>query len=173
MDTIIKLGSPLPDFSLPDLTGTVHTFADYRGRITALVFWSAECPWSTRADESLSKMQAEWGDEVAILLIASNATETREEIEKAAAERSVKVLLLDEGAQFASQLGATITPEVFVADREGILRYKGAFDDANFRQPEPTCNHLWEAIENMLADENPVPGEIPAYGCTIVKPPTV
>ena len=75
---------------------------------------------------------------------------------------------MDEGGEVARLYRGTITPEVFLIDREGILRYQGAFDDANFRQPEPTRNYLWEAVECVLADENPVPGEIPAYGCTIV-----
>ena len=74
----------------------------------------------------------------------------------------------DPGAETAKALGAAITPEVFVIDKKGVLRYRGAFDDANFRQPEPTRNYLWEAVEAVLAGENPLPAEIPAYGCTIV-----
>ncbi len=169
MDSMIKTGKPAPNFELYDLAGNPHTLTDYRGTVVVLVYWSAECPWSARADESMAKMQTEWEDEVVVLAISSNTNESEEDKARAAAEREVSTVLLDPGAETAKTYGATITPEVFVIDREGVLRYHGAFNDANFRQPEPTHNYLWEAVEAVLADENPVPGEIPAYGCTIVS----
>ena len=168
MAALIKTGQPGPDFTLNDLNGQAHRLTDTRGRITVLVFWSAECPWSTRADLSLSRMRTEWGDAVVVLPVAANANETLKEKESAAKERGISPLLLDSDQKVASAYGATITPEVFVVDAEGKLRYQGAFDDANFRQPEPTRNYLFEAVEALLAGENPVPDVIPAYGCTIV-----
>jgi thiol-disulfide isomerase/thioredoxin len=32
------------DFSLPDLKGTLHNFADYRGSVLVLNFWATWCP---------------------------------------------------------------------------------------------------------------------------------
>jgi peroxiredoxin len=168
MDPVIKTGTAAPDFTLKDLDGNTHPLADLRGRIAVLVFWSAECPWSARADKAISGMRSEWGTDVVVLAVAANANESMEERISAASARDVSPLLLDEKGELAKLFGASITPEVFLIDREGILRYQGAFDDANFRQPEPTRNYLWEAVEAVLADENPVPGEVPAYGCTIL-----
>jgi peroxiredoxin len=170
MGPMIKTGAPAPNFTLTDLKGERHTLIDYRDKIVVLMFWSAECPWSAKADRALDRMQAEWEEDIVTLAVASNANESREEIKEAARERGVETVLLDPGAETAKAYGATITPEVFVIDRDGRLRYQGAFNDATFRQPEPTCNYLWQALEALLADENPVPGEVPAYGCTIVMP---
>lgn len=170
MDPVIKTGTTAPDFTLTDLEGNPHTLADQRGKITVIVFWSAECPWSARADETLNQMKSEWGTEVVVLTIAANANESLEEKTKATSARNISPLLMDEKGNVAKMFGATITPEIFLIDPEGKLRYQGAFDDANFRQPEPTKNYLWEAVEAVLAGENPVPGEVPAYGCTIVMP---
>jgi peroxiredoxin len=168
MDPIIKTGAAAPDFTLKDIDGSQHNLEATRGMITVIVFWSAECPWSARADVTMKKMRSEWGKDVTVLTVASNANESVEEKAKAAVEQGISPLLVDDGGEVARLYGATITPEVFLIDRDGILRYQGAFDDASFRQPEPTRNYLWEAAECVLADENPVPGEIPAYGCTIV-----
>jgi len=172
MDPMIKTGAPAPDFTLNDLHGEPHTLTEFRGKIVVLVFWSAECPWSARADRALNRIDKEWEEKIVILAVASNANEHREEIQAAARERGVATVLLDTGSQTAKAYGATITPEVFVIDQGGKLRYQGAFNDATFRQPEPTCNYLWQAVEALLGGENPVPGEIPAYGCTIVMPKT-
>jgi hypothetical protein len=57
---------------------------------------------------------------------------------------------------------------VFVIDEEGLLRYQGAFDDVTFRQPEPTRNYLYSAVEAVLAGERPEPAEAPSYGCTVM-----
>lgn len=170
MDPMIKTGAPAPNFTLNDLNGEPHALTDYLGRIVVLVFWSAECLWSAKADRALDRMQSEWTEDVVLLAVASNANESQAEIEEAAERRGVETVLLDPGAETAKAYGATITPEVFVIGRNGKLRYQGAFNDATFRQPEPTCNYLWQAVEALLADENPVPGEVPAYGCTIVMP---
>lgn len=168
MAPLIKTGEPAPNFTLIDLDEQPHRLTDSRGRITVLVFWSAECPWSYRADVALGLMKAEWGDAVAVLSIAANAHEELEDQRITAEQHGVSPVLLDPKQKTAAAYGATITPEVFVIDAEGKLRYQGAFDDANFRQPEPTRNYLFEAVEALLAGENPVPDVIPAYGCTIV-----
>jgi peroxiredoxin len=168
MDSVMKNGSDAPEIIMTDLEGRQHTLAEYKGKVVALVFWSAECPWSSRADESLQPMLDSWGEDVVVLTVASNANETEEEIREAAAERGISPLILDQQQELAQTLGAKITPEAFVFDREGVLRYMGAFDDANFRQPEPTCNYLWEAVESVLIGERPVPSVTNAYGCTIV-----
>jgi hypothetical protein len=58
---------------------------------------------------------------------------------------------------------------VFVVDRDGILRYRGAVDDITFRQRQATRFFLREAVEALLAGRQPDVGETPAYGCAIVR----
>lgn len=171
MDSVIKNGSPVPEFVMTDLEGRQHTLADFTGKVVILVFWSAECPWSTRADGALKHMLETWGEDVVLLPVASNANETEQEIRQAASERGVSLLMLDSQQEIARLFGAKITPEVFVFDQDGILRYMGGFDNANFRSPEPTHNYLWEAVESVLAGERPTPAATKAYGCTIVFDP--
>jgi peroxiredoxin len=168
MDPLIKNGSPAPEVTITDLEGRQHTLAEYAGKVTVLIFWSAECHWSKRADEALLPMRTNWGEDVAILWIAPNANETRQDIEAAASSRKIAPVILDQDQTLARTFGASITPEAYVFDRAGILRYQGGFDDANFRNPEPTRNYLWEAVQSILAGEHPTPASTKAYGCTIV-----
>ena len=39
---MLEVGSPAPDFSLPDQNGTVHRLADYRGQKVILYFYPAD-----------------------------------------------------------------------------------------------------------------------------------
>jgi hypothetical protein len=87
----------------------------------------------------------------------------------AAKARNLPVILLDSNHDIADLYEAVTTPHVFVLDREGILRYRGAVDDFTFRHREATRSFLWEAVEALLNGRLPAIHETPAYGCTIVR----
>jgi peroxiredoxin len=158
-----------PNFTLPDLKGKLHSLTDYIGRIVILNFWSAECPWSNRADQKVLEYLQEWNNSVYYLPIASNVNERRELIASQAAERKLPILLPDENHQVADLFGAITTPHFFVIDAQRILRYQGALDDVTFRQRTPTHNYLQMAVDAIRSGQRPEPAQTPAYGCIIVR----
>jgi hypothetical protein len=79
------------------------------------------------------------------------------------------MVLKDAGHVVADAYAAQVTPEVFVIDRAGVLRYRGAVDDASFRQRVPTRPYLEEAVESLLAGGLPTVAEVPAFGCSIIR----
>lgn len=165
----MQINTPAPDFTLPDLDGAIHRLGDTRGRITIVNFWSAECPWSARADAVLLPWLAGWGERVAYLPLACNANEPPELLAEQARERGLSLLITGAGRGVVDAWGAATTPHVFVVDPSGILRYRGAFDDITFRQRTATRHYLREAVEALLAGRLPDPAETPAYGCAIVR----
>lgn len=169
MDPLARLGLPAPDFTLPDLEGRPHRLSDQRGRVVVLNFWSAECPWSARADEVLRPLEQAWGAQVVHWRIASNVNESVEEIRQAAEARGVAPVLLDRDHRVADLYGAAATPHLYVIDGEGVLRYMGALDDATFRQRQPTRHYLAEAVAAVLDGRAPETAETLAYGCAIVR----
>jgi hypothetical protein len=64
---------------------------------------------------------------------------------------------------------AVTTPHIFVVDRDGILRYRGAVDDVTFRQRKASRFFLDEVVGSLLNEQLPTLTETPAYGCTIVR----
>jgi hypothetical protein len=114
-------------------------------------------------------MYVQWRAEVALLAVASNAIETESAIAAEAFRRRLPIVLLDPGHVVADLYGATTTPHVFVADREGLLRYRGAVDDVSFSQRRPTRFYLEEAVEALLEGRLPAIAERPAFGCAIVR----
>ncbi len=165
----MNLNQPAPEFALPDLQGKLHRLRDYRGQIVILNFWSSECPHSERTDHAILAMFVKWRDDVVLLPIASNRIETAKALRQAAATRRLPNVLLDEMHVVADLFGAQTTPHVFVIDRGGILRYRGAVDDVSFRLRRPTRFYLDEAVEALLAGRLPDVPQSPAYGCTIVR----
>ena len=169
MDPMISLDKPVPDFKLEDLTGVKHALSDARGDIVVIVFWSADCPWSKRADELILSWRSDWGDRVLVWMIASNVNEGRELIQQVVEERGLETVLIDEDCRIADLFGALTTPHCFVIDEAGRLGYQGALDDTTFRQREATRYYLKEAVAALQADDRPSPAETPSYGCAIVR----
>lgn len=165
----LQLGFPVPDFELPDLAGSLHRLSDYRGRIVIVNFWSCECPHSERSDKAIMSMFVQWQDDAVMLSIASNKNETAANVKKASEARRLPRVLLDADCRVANLFDAQTTPHVFVIDRDGILRYRGAVDDVTFRKRNPTRFFLDEAVEALLEGHLPALTESPAYGCAIVR----
>ena len=88
---------------------------------------------------------------------------------EAARARSMPVVLIDSEHIVADLYEAVTTPNAFLLDREGILRYRGAVDDITFRRREATQFFLRDAVEALLQGRLPQRNETPAYGCTIVR----
>ena len=165
----MEINQPAPDFELPDLEGRLYRLSDYRGKIVILNFWSCECPHSERTDKAIMAMFVQWRDDVMMLSIAANRSENVEAVKTAANTRRLPTVLLDANCFVADLYEAQTTPHVYVIDRDGILRYRGAVDDMTFRKRIPTRFFLDEAVEALLEGHLPALTESPAYGCTIVR----
>jgi thiol-disulfide isomerase/thioredoxin len=165
----MQINRRAPDFELPDLQGEPHKLSDFRGRIVILNFWSCECPHSERADRLIAEWLKEWGGEVELLSIAANRNESAGSVEEVSRSRSLPKVLLDAGHVVADLYEAVATPHVFVVDRDGILRFRGAVDDVTFRQRTASRFFLKEAVDALLEGHLPTLTETPAYGCAIVR----
>jgi len=169
MVAALSIGDPGLEFNLHDLAGSAHRLSDFRGQITILNFWSAECPWSARADQELIPALAHWKDKAALVTVACNANEPLDLIKRTAAERNLPFVLHDPHQEAANLYGAVTSPHFFVLDAMGILRYQGALDDITFREREPSRHFLVEAVEALIKGRDPDPSVTPPYGCIIVR----
>jgi thiol-disulfide isomerase/thioredoxin len=165
----VLINTPALDFELPDIHGNLHTLNAYRGKIVIVNFWSCECPHSERTDGLMLEWLKKWNGQVEMLSIASNRNESAHSVEEAVKTRSLPRVLIDAGHVVADLYEALTTPHAFVVDREGILRYRGAVDDASFRQRTASRFFLEEAVGSLINGHLPVLTETPVYGCAIVR----
>jgi peroxiredoxin len=169
MDTLITIGDYAPSFELSDLEGKPFALAAWRGRIVVLNFWSAECNWCRRVDRELLNWMLQWGDQVVVAWIAANSNEDLDLLKRTAMERHIPEVLIDAGRKVADLYGAQTTPHFFVIDRQGKLRYQGAWDDITFRQRSATRVYVPEVIEALVNDQPVEISQTAAYGCTIMR----
>lgn len=111
----------------------------------------------------------QWGADVAMLSIAANRSESIVSVAEAANARCLPRVLIDAEHVVADLYEAVSTPQVFIVDRDGVLRYRGAVDDVTFRKRQATRFFLEEAVEALLEGHLPTLTETPAYGCAIVR----
>lgn len=175
--TMLALGTPAPDFKLPDVvnqkTISLETFADK----TALVvmFICQHCPFVKHIQEELANIGSYYHDRsVGIVAISSNGVETHPQD----APEHLKAMALtlgfsfpycyDETQQVAIAYTAACTPDFFVFDRSRRLVYRGQLDDSRPGNNQPvTGKDLRAAIDAVLAG-TPIPeDQKPSIGCNI------
>ncbi len=172
LPALVLLGAALPAAppgTLLDNTGSRLSVA-LDGQVTAVVFISSLCPIS---NEYVDRMIALWREftprGVRFLFVNSNVNESAREVREHAAVAGFPFpVYRDIRNGLANRLHATITPEAFLLDASGAVRYQGAFDDA--RNPARVkVEFLKEGIEALLAGK-PVPrAAAKATGCTIKR----
>ena len=104
-----------------------------------------------------------------MLSIAANRSESISSVAEAVNARRLLRVVLDAEHVVADLYEAVTTPHVFMIDKDGVLRYRGAVDDVTFRKRQATRFFLEEVVEALLEGQLPTLTETPAYGCAIIR----
>jgi peroxiredoxin len=166
---MISIGDSAPGFTLPDTDGVEHSPAD--DGITAVVFTCNHCPYALAWHDRLTEAARDYPD-VRFLAINPNdgerypADSYEAMKERVAQEDWAMPYLRDASQDVARAYGAQTTPDVFVIDGEGRLRYRGA-PDADHNDPAQGAAWLREALDALLAGEEPRRPETPPKGCSV------
>jgi peroxiredoxin len=180
MSLIEKLGTPVgsyaPDFELPGIDGEVHHLSRYleRRRGLGVIFMCNQCRYVNFYLERLKQIQVEFQHH-GFTLIGINANDAQqhpedsfENMKKFAHLRKLNFpYLWDTTQDVAQSFGAENTPEAFLIDEKGVLRYRGGIDD-NPQKPEAVqVPYLQNAIAALLAGEDILPKSTKAIGSPI------
>ncbi|HXA55439.1 MAG TPA: thioredoxin family protein [Solirubrobacteraceae bacterium] len=166
------IGAPAPSFALPDTEGVVHEPGG--APATVVVFTCNHCPYALAWHERLIAVARDYGARgVRMLAINPNdASRYPGDSPEAMAARvragefDGVAYLRDESQAVARAYDAQTTPDVFVLDAAGALRYRGA-PDADYDDPAANAAFLRAALDAVLADRAPDPAETTPVGCSI------
>ncbi|WP_293134159.1 thioredoxin family protein [Microcoleus sp. bin38.metabat.b11b12b14.051] len=174
------MGTPInsyaPDFELPGVDEEVHHLARYLEKFRAIgvVFMCNHCPYVQLYLDRLKALQADFQDR-GVTLIGINANDANqypddsfENMKIFATENQLNFPYIRDVAQdVAESFGASQTPEVFLLDRDGRLRYKGSIDDNADDAGAVQVSYLRSAIEQLLNDKSIEPSSTEAIGCSV------
>lgn len=174
----LSLGDPAPAFALPDTDGAEQSL-DPGAAATVVVFTCNHCPYALAWHERIADAARDYAErEVRFLAINPNDGERYPADSPEAMRERVErdggwplPYLHDSTQEVAREYGARTTPDVFVLDAEGRLRYRGA-PDADYEDPSQRAAWLRGAIDALLGGRDPEPSETKPVGCSVKWKPS-
>jgi peroxiredoxin len=166
------MGDHAPTFALPDTDGATHEPGE--APATVVVFTCNHCPYALAWHERIIDVARDYANR-GVRVLAVNANDAKNyprdslQAMRARVERGEfegVPYLYEESQNVAGAYGAKTTPDVFVLDAAGLLRYRGA-PDADHDNPAENAALLRGALDAVLNGRDPNPVETPPVGCSI------
>lgn len=166
----VQVGGKVADFNVSDTGGKAVPLAALRGGTTVVTFVSTQCPISNDYNDRMNAVYNEYSARgVKFVFVNSNVTESAADVaEHARKARFAFPVYKDDNNVVADQLGAQFTPEVFVLDQSGTLRYHGHIDDSR-NAARIQFQGLRVALDALLAGKTVERTDTKAFGCTIKR----
>lgn len=167
----------LASLRLTDVHGQNHDpLEEESAKGFVLVFVATDCPIANYYQPKLSMMTTDYAsDDVLFFLVYSDPDLQQQEAIKHAEEFKAKApVIIDSDQSLAKLVNAKVTPEAFLIDREGNVKYGGRIDnlyaDYGKRRQQPTTSDLKDAIESLVRGETLPSIRTKAIGCYIPYP---
>jgi peroxiredoxin len=167
----LAIGDSTPRFELPDTSGTAWSPND--AGTTVVVFTCNHCPYALAWHDRIADAARDYADRgVRFLAINSNDAARHPRDSYEAMQRRVDAedwpmpYLHDASQEVARSYGAQTTPDVFVLDADGRLRYRGA-PDSDYDDPGQRASWLRDALDALLSGTEPSRSETKPVGCSI------
>ncbi len=174
--TMLPLGTPAPDFLLPDPQGRRVSLKDFQSAQALLViFLCNHCPYVIHIREGLAAFAREYQPR-GLAVVGINANDVAnypadspekmsEEITKAG---YTFPYLYDESQAVAKAYRAACTPDFFLFDQNRLLVYRGQFDESRPGKSVAVTGRDLRAAANAVLSHSALSGEqIPSMGCNI------
>ena len=165
---MIGVGDAAPEFELPDTDGDPQAFETP----AVVIFTCNHCPYALGWHDRLMDVARDYPDVHFYAINPNDAERYPRDSLEAMKERMrgddswPMPYLRDESQDVARAYGAKTTPDVFVVDSPGAVRYRGA-PDPDHRDPSLNASWLREALDAVLAGEDPARPETDPVGCSV------
>ncbi|MBS0547867.1 MAG: redoxin domain-containing protein [Proteobacteria bacterium] len=174
------LGKAAPAFTATDSNGKSWSLADLKGKVVVLETTNHDCPYVGKHYRS-ANMQTQQREAAARgvvwLTVASSApgeqgfvTASQANELVAANKAAPAAVLLDPQSKIARAYGATVTPHMYVIDKNGMLVYKGGIDSipsANVDDIPKATQYVRVALDKVLAGQQVAEASTRPYGCSL------
>lgn len=175
-----KVGKAAPDFSLVDTYGKTRQLSEFRGKYVVLEWTNHQCPFVRkhyRSGNMQAQQKAAAEKDVVWLSIISSAPGKEGYVEADEANRLTEergaapaAVLLDPKGDVGRLYRAKTTPQMFIVDPQGTLKYMGGIDSIRSANPAdiPKSQQYVSLALNELFAGNAVSQAVTRpYGCTV------
>lgn len=175
--TMLEIGTPAPDFQLPDVvtgqTISLETFGDRKALL--VMFICRHCPFVKHIQSELARIGQDYRhQDIGMVAISANDVEhypedAPDKLRTMAQELGFGFPFCYDASQATAQAyTAACTPDFFLFNRDRKLVYRGQLDDSRPSNGLPiTGKDLRAAIEAVLRDQPIASEQKPSIGCNI------
>jgi peroxiredoxin len=160
-----EIGQPVPAFEATSLSGEAFSLetAIQSHKAVVVLFTSTVCPYANYFASHVRELSEAYGPRGVLFVgVNSNNWESLQEIIDHTREQGFSFpMIKDEGHVIAGRLGADRTPEAFLVDSTGRLRYRGRIKS---KQESPDLQRALDAVLEGRPVGRPV---TKAFGCAI------
>lgn len=182
------IGRTIDNFELRDFRGKVHALSDYAdSKAVVVAFIGIECPLAKLYAPRLAELANQYTKRgVTFIAIDSNRQDSVVELGGFAQRHRLEFpVLKDPNNEVADLFAAERTPEVFVLDAQGAVRYHGRIDDQygqhlaennkriSYQHTEPRRRDLAIALDELLDEKKVSVPLTEVTGCIIGRIPEV
>ena len=168
----LNIGDAAPPWS--GVVGTddkPHGLADCKdAKLVVLVFTCNHCPVAQAYQDRLIALQKDYrgkGVRIVAVNVSKNASDSLDAMKQRASEKEFNFpYLYDSTQKMGHEYGATVTPHVFVLDKDRKIAYMGAVDD-NMKAEGVRTAYLRDAIGALLSGKVPPKTVTQQFGCGI------
>lgn len=165
------IGAVAPDFQLTTLDGKAFSLSSAaKGhKAVVLMFISTQCPYSNAYNEQMKDLANTYASK-SVLFVGINSNKTEEAAAAFAHARSnghTFPIMKDPNNKVADLYEARRTPEVYVIDPQGKLRYHGRITEDH--ENPASSPDLKNALDSFLTGKPIARTETKAFGCTIKR----
>lgn len=176
-----QVGQPAPSFSGRTAQGQTLDLSDLRGRTVVLEWTNKDCPF-VRKHYGTGNMQGLQQDAredhgVTWVSVISSAPGTQGYLEAAEALANIETtqshvdhLVLDPEGAIGRAYDAQTTPQMFIIDKDGVLRFMGGIDDkpsSRWETVDGAKNYVRAALDDMAAGKAIAEPVTRPYGCSV------
>lgn len=173
-----KIGDKATDFSLKNTDESMVSLSDFsEANGFILIFTCNHCPYSVKYEDRILALDAKYKEQgYPVIAINPNSPDVQPEdsfplMQKRAEEKEFTFpYLFDETQEYAEAYGAARTPHVFILQKEGddlVVKYIGAIDDNVKSEKAVDKKYVEDALDALLAGNDPEVNYTKAVGCTI------
>lgn len=165
------IGAAAPDFQLTTIDGKAFSLASAaKGhKAVVLMFISTQCPYSNAYNDQMKDLANAFATQ-GVLFVGINSNKTEDAaaaVAHAKAHGHTFPIMKDPGNKVADLYDARHTPEVYVIDSDGKLRYHGRITE-DHENPNSSPD-LKNALDSFLAGKPIARTETKAFGCSIKR----
>lgn len=168
----LDVGGKAPGFeAIIGIDGKNHSLRDYRqAKVVVICFTCNHCPIAVAYEKRFVRFTSQYKDK-GVEFVAINVNNLEADKLDKMRSRAIKRgfnfdYLYDSSQSVGRAYGATVTPHLFVLDRDRKIAYMGPFDDS-LNPNRIEHNYVLDAVDALLSGRSVTLNEARQFGCAI------